>query len=128
MRRYVEQTWGRWDETEQAGFFERSFQPEILKIIVVGTLDAGLLNVARPPGEIFLADIEVLPELQGRGVGSAVIRDLQAEARSAGLPLRLQVLRVNHAARRLYERLGFQLAGGTDTHDFMLYRPTASPS
>jgi ribosomal protein S18 acetylase RimI-like enzyme len=120
MRPYVEQTWERWDEDEQAEYFRRSFTPENMKIIVVAGHEAGLVTVTRPPGEIYLSAIEILPEFQNRGIGAAIVRDLQAEAKAAGLPLRLQVLKVNHLARRLYQRLGFQPAGETDTHDLMV--------
>jgi ribosomal protein S18 acetylase RimI-like enzyme len=67
--------------------------------------------------------IELLPELQGRGIGSAVVRDLQAAAKTAGLPLRLQVLMTNPAAQRLYERLGFQVTDATATHHLMAWLP-----
>jgi ribosomal protein S18 acetylase RimI-like enzyme len=123
MRDYIEQTWGGWDETAQAGFFQRAFQPDKLQIILVAGHDSGVLSVSRPLGEIFLATIEIVPERQRQGIGSAVIRDLQAEANSRGLPLRLQVLKANAAARRLYQRLGFQAAGETETHHLMLSPP-----
>jgi ribosomal protein S18 acetylase RimI-like enzyme len=84
-----------------------------------------VLDVSRPLGEIFLATIEIAPEWQRQGIGSAVIRNLQAEADSKGLPLRLQVLKANTSARRLYQRLGFQAAGETETHHLMLSPPVA---
>ena len=62
--------------------------------------------------------IEILPEYQNRGVGSAVIRDVLAQAQAEGLPVGLQVLKVN-PARRLYERLGFNVVGETATHYLM---------
>lgn len=44
-----------------------------------------------------------------------MVGDLAAEARAAGLPLRLQVLKVN-PAMRLYARLGLRIVGETATH------------
>jgi phosphoribosyl 1,2-cyclic phosphodiesterase len=41
--------------------------------------------------------------------------ELLAEARTAGLPVRLRVFRVN-PAQRLYRRLGFVVTGETETH------------
>jgi RimJ/RimL family protein N-acetyltransferase len=41
------------------------------------------------------------------------------EARQLGLPLRLQVMKVNPRARTFYERLGFIHTGETDTHILM---------
>ncbi len=50
----------------------------------------------------------VAPELRGRGIGSAAIRVLLAEAVSMGKPLRLYVNAMNRQALALYERLGFR--------------------
>lgn len=44
---------------------------------------------------------------------------IMEEARGLGLPVRLQVLKVNTRARALYERLGFRCTGHTGTHDLM---------
>jgi GNAT superfamily N-acetyltransferase len=115
MRAYVEQTWGAWDDGVQDIFFRQGFFPDKLRIIVAAGRDAGLLEVERLSNEIFLKRIEIAPEFQGRGLGSAVIGALAAEARAARLPLRLQVLRVN-PARRLYARLGLRAVGETATH------------
>jgi len=51
--------------------------------------------------------IALLPEVQGRGVGTAVIRDLLRDARSRNKPLSLSVTEQNTGAIRLYNRLGF---------------------
>ena len=115
MRAYVEQTWGTWDEGVQDIFFRQGFFPEKLRIIQAGGRDAGLLEVEQNSHEVFLLRIEIAPEFQGRGLGSAVIGELAATARAARLPLRLQVLRVN-PARRLYARLGLRVVGENATH------------
>jgi hypothetical protein len=46
------------------------------------------------------------------------VRDLIAEARSCGKPLRLRVLSVNRA-RRLYEREGFRVTESTPERYYM---------
>jgi ribosomal protein S18 acetylase RimI-like enzyme len=48
----------------------------------------------------------LLPEYCNRGIGTTLVRELQAEAQSASKPLRIHVERSNPALR-LYERLGF---------------------
>ncbi|MEG1329757.1 MAG: GNAT family N-acetyltransferase, partial [Janthinobacterium sp.] len=53
-------------------------------------------------------DIAILPDEQGRGAGSAVLRGLQALAGAQRLALTLAVNRANTGARRLYRRLGFR--------------------
>lgn len=122
MQAYVAQTWGRWDDAEQAERFRQNFQPQHVHIIVVGATDAGLLHVERSPAEIFLVNIQISPEFQNRGLGTAVMNTLLAEARREKLPLRLQVLKVN-PARHLYERIGFAVVGETTTHYQMRWTP-----
>ncbi|MCC6414784.1 MAG: GNAT family N-acetyltransferase [Opitutaceae bacterium] len=122
MKTHVEQTWGRWDDVEQAERFQKNFQPQRLQIIVVNGHDAGLLHVERTPADIFLASILLAAEFQNRGLGTAILHSLLAEAHREKLPLRLQVLKVN-PARRLYERLGFTVTAETPTHYQMRWTP-----
>jgi ribosomal protein S18 acetylase RimI-like enzyme len=114
MKDYVAQTWG-WDEAAQLGMFAEGFRPEVLQMIVVDDTDAGMLRVERGPQRLFLAAIEIATAWQRRGIGTAIVTDLLEEARTAGLPLELMVLKVN-PARRLYDRLGFAVVDETATH------------
>lgn len=71
----------------------------------------GRVLTSRPGGsenEIWLMDISLLPEQCGRGIGTAMLEWLQAEARVNNQALRLHVAPTN-PARRLYARLGFQM-------------------
>ncbi|MBP6506136.1 MAG: GNAT family N-acetyltransferase [Opitutaceae bacterium] len=122
MKTYVEQTWGKWDDDVQAERFRKNFKPDDVQIIIIDGHDAGLLHVERGDIEIFLVNIQISPEFQNRGLGTEVMRALLAEARTCQLPLRLQVLKVN-PARNLYERIGFTVAGETDTHYQMRWSP-----
>ncbi len=106
MREVIEKTWG-WDETWQCLDFERRFTRYLVSIVEAEGRDAGGLWLESPPGLIYLADIQVLPELQGRGIGSSVLRGLIGQAAARNVPVELVVLQVNPRARRLYERLGF---------------------
>jgi ribosomal protein S18 acetylase RimI-like enzyme len=121
MRPYVEQTWG-WDEAFQRQRLERSFDPTKFTVLVVEGVDAGVLRVDETPETLFLVLIELAPEFQGRGLGAQIIRDVQERASARGLPVTLQVLKVN-PARRLYERQGFRLTGETETHFLMRWDP-----
>jgi ribosomal protein S18 acetylase RimI-like enzyme len=118
MRRPVQRTWG-WDEDFQRGYFEEHFDPDERQIVVVDGRDAGVLQTERSEDSLFLANVEILPAFQGRGVGTGIVRDLLAEARARDLPVTLQVLKENPRARRLYERLGFVVTGETDTRHLM---------
>lgn len=65
-----------------------------------------------------IIEIQLLPEFQGHGIGTALLQRELRFADARGLPVRLQVLRENRA-RTLYERLGFRVCGETDTHFLM---------
>jgi ribosomal protein S18 acetylase RimI-like enzyme len=123
MRAHVEKTWGQWDDAQQRKFFDRGFVPRETRIIMVDGQPAGRLDVSRSRLDFFLGLLELMPAVQGRGLGSAVLGDLQAEARTKRVPIRLQLLKSNAAAQRLYERLGFKHSGETTTHVLMLWEP-----
>lgn len=124
MRPYVEQTWGGWDDIAQERFFRHNFTPATIQIIVVNGADAGLLNIERESRELFLANIQIRPTFQGRGLGSAVVRTVLESAAALQLSVRLQVLKVNTRARDLYLRLGFTIYQETLTH-FLMRHPAA---
>lgn len=80
----------------------------------------GRLRVIRSDGSIELAGIQLLPSYQSRGIGTAVIEGLKAEAADHGCMLELLgVEKDNPRARALYERLGFVISGETDS-DFRM--------
>ena len=72
------------------------------EMIVVDGVDAGRISVQRTATETRLMDITLAPAFRGRGIGSELVRALQAEGR----PVTLHVEAFN-PARALYERLGF---------------------
>lgn len=124
MRDYVVQTWGDWDEAFQHPRFDDRFTTVDQQIVVVDGADVGVLIVHHEATRLVLEEIQLHPEYQSRGIGTAVLRDLLTEAAVATVPVELQVLKVN-PARGLYERLGFAVVGETDTHHLMSARPTA---
>ena len=117
MREHAERVWG-WDHEEQVAFFANRFQPERWQVIQVERQDIGVLIVNEDDDQIYLAEIQILPEWQGRGIGSSIIGSLMKSASGAGKPLTLRVLRVNERARALYERLGFQPFKEIETYTY----------
>ena len=114
MREAIDSTWG-WDEAWQRTDFEARFERCEVSIIEVNGRAIGALWLERRPAELYVTDLQVLPELQGCGVGTAVLREIIAKAATLGIPVALEVLRVNHRAQRLYERLGFRVTATSDT-------------
>jgi ribosomal protein S18 acetylase RimI-like enzyme len=122
VREYVAATWGIWDEQFQRQRFSELFSAERFQVIRQDGVDIGVLEVRREAHRLYLGEIALLPEHQSNGIGTEVISDLVAEADAALLPVELQVLKVN-PARRLYERLGFEVVGQTETHFQMRRMP-----
>jgi len=124
IKDYVAQTWG-WDEAWQQNYFRQQFNPSANQIIVSQGQDVGVVSVSEKDSEIFLSNIELLPEFQGRGIGTSVIRAVLEDAKRKEKAVVLRVLKVN-PVRRLYERLGFSVAGETATHYLMKAVPTGA--
>jgi ribosomal protein S18 acetylase RimI-like enzyme len=106
---------GAWDRTKQRAFFDNKWRTQTYLIIVRDALPVGAVSRTLADGALTLMELLVLPAHQNAGIGTRVIRQLQAEASALQLPLLLQVLHANRA-RRLYERLGFRVYETTETH------------
>jgi ribosomal protein S18 acetylase RimI-like enzyme len=122
MRPYVEPIWG-WDEDIQRKAFERRWNPDNQQIIVVEGRDAGRITLNETEDLIYIAQINLLPEFQGKGIGSAVIESVKTDAAQTGRFVELRVLKTNPNAQRLYERLGFAVFDESDTHFWMRWYP-----
>ncbi|WP_373284643.1 GNAT family N-acetyltransferase [Kroppenstedtia guangzhouensis] len=74
----------------------------------------------------FLQHIELLPQFQGKGIGSKLICRLINKARKKNVPVSLTVLKQNPAIR-LYKRLGFSFTGETEIKYEMTVWPDPAP-
>ncbi len=113
---YVEALWG-WDEEDQrsrfAGFMAEG-AGEMTVILLDGDTPIGMTNYEFSGADTLdICNLCLLPEYRGRGIGGKLLR--QYIAQSTRPILTLQVYK-NNPARRLYERLGFQVYEETDTH------------
>lgn len=62
--------------------------------------------------ELHINNLAVRPECRGGGLGNELLVHIMSEGRQLGARrATLEVRRSNDAARRLYERLGFRVAG-----------------
>ena len=115
MREYVDRTWG-WDDEQQQTAFARRLSANHHLLILLDGDSVGMLELEHHPTELFIANIQILPEKQGQGIGSAIIREIVELAQSSDAIATLQVLEVNERARRLYERLGFRVVSEVPPH------------
>ncbi|MDQ2745250.1 MAG: GNAT family N-acetyltransferase [Chloroflexota bacterium] len=125
MRDAVDSMWG-WDEKHQDTLFDSGFSPPNQQIIQVEARDVGVIAVTRRPSELFLDNIQIVPDCQGQGLGTALISDLQGQARDEGIPVGLRVI-VSNRARMLYGRLGFVVTGQSDTHYYLHWSADSHP-
>lgn len=84
---------------------------------------AGRLTVDRRRTDVRVVDLALLPEQRGRGVGTLLLRAVQAEAAASGRTVSIHVERDNPAAR-LYDRLGFRQVEDRGVHRLLEWRPS----
>lgn len=94
----------------QRTHYRKAFGTDGARIVRIGTEPIGRLYLHRSPTGIHIADISLLPEWRGKGIGETLLADVLAEADRDGHPVTLQVEPQNPALR-LYRRLGFEPAG-----------------
>jgi ribosomal protein S18 acetylase RimI-like enzyme len=117
-RDVIVRQFGGWDEELQDSFFEEKWCPTETRIVIVGGRGVGLLQVQAQEHLIEIVEIQLLPEYQGRGIGSTLLKNELELADRAGLPTILRVLKENRA-RDLYSKLNFKVMGSSETHYFM---------
>lgn len=110
---------GRATDAEQR-MLRQQFVPGQDQIIEIGGEPIGCFGVDDRAEVLYLRYIALLPEVQGRGMGTALLGRLLYKAKITGIPVELTVDKTN-PARRLYERLGFRLVLETDTRARMRY-------
>jgi ribosomal protein S18 acetylase RimI-like enzyme len=105
LRTYVERTSG-WDDTEQRAIADKEFGELPYAVVEESRRPVGYVCVIHESECDFIEEIALLPDAQGRGIGTRLMRDILAAARRRGVPVRLSVLAGN-PAQALYARLGF---------------------
>lgn len=122
LREYIEPIYG-WDPDFQLRHHADWFDPERLSIIEDDAGRAiGVLDVRDEGDHLYLARIELLPEAQGRGIGTSVVRDLLKQ----GQVVRLHVFVTNTRARRFYEGLNFVIDQDAEReHHVSMHYPAA---
>ncbi len=111
FREYIEQVWG-WDDNYQQERHNTEFASHDLHIIIqFHGSDVGFLVTSNTPDTLKVNQIFILPEYQGKGIGSACLTRIIDDARLEQKSVTLQVLKVNTRAIALYQRLGFTIVG-----------------
>jgi ribosomal protein S18 acetylase RimI-like enzyme len=106
----------------QTAHFAEHYEELSSNVILVAGEPAGRLLVARWDREMRIVDISLLPHMRGRGVGTALLRDLMDEASESAKTLSIHVERATRALG-LYGRLGFRVAGEAGIYLRMEWEP-----
>ena len=109
---------GRFDPIRVRQRFLSAFEPALTKVVLVDGREAGSIAVRPDAGSLWIEHFYVAAELQGRGVGSRVLRQLLAD-RGSQPTFRLNVLQGSRA-RALYERNGFVVESEDPVDVFMV--------
>lgn len=118
---------GRFDEHRVRQRFRDAFVPAHMSVIEAEGRFAGCVALRPAEDAHWLEHFFLDPALQGRGLGSAVLRTLLKRTDADGAPVRLNVLQ-GSAARRLYERHGFTMESEDAVDVFMVREPGRQPS
>jgi len=118
----VVRQFGAWDESAQDGWFEKGLTEAEFSVIEEEGEPIGTIALKHAPDCLHLVELQLLPEYQGRGLGSALLRSQIELAQRLQKRIALRVLLQNRA-KSLYARHGFLLTGQDDTHCLMEWRP-----
>ena len=103
--------------------FSECISREHISIIELDGVRVGMIQIFDGPNTVEVGEIQVQPNNQNRGVGTAVLEDLIAHAHENRKSVRLSVGLKNDRAYRLYQRLGFHQVASTETHHHMACEP-----
>ncbi|WP_405767738.1 GNAT family N-acetyltransferase [Streptomyces sp. NBC_00080] len=113
---------GRYDEHRVRQRLRDGFIPAHTRIIEVNGALAGCVALRPAVDAHWLEHFYLAPHAQGRGIGTAVLRELVETADRSALRLRVDVLQ-GSPARRLYERHGFTLEEEDAVDVFLVRAP-----
>ena len=109
---------GRFDPARARDRFLSTFRAEETRLVLDDAARlVGFFVVRRHKDHLYLDHLYVDPARQGRGIGARIVDLVQAEARAAGLPIRLMALN-GSKANAFYRARGFipVSADALDTH------------
>ena len=118
-RKYVEMNWGEWNEEKQIEMF-KSFindHEKDIKIVMVDDKRVGFYHGNDLDESTYeQRNICLIPEFQGKGIGSNILKYLIETHKSKDICLRCFK---QNPVINLYKRLGFKIISETDYHYLM---------
>ena len=114
---YVEIIWG-WQDEQQKEFLKQQLKEHMLhtKIILINNEPCGVyITYKTESGDLFIDEISVLKKYQNKGIGRKILEQQLKDNKKNKIKTLLQVYKEN-PAKRLYDKLGFEVCGETPTH------------
>lgn len=121
MRGIIERLFG-WDKDREEKNFARFFKLDEVQIITADGRDVGWIQQQISESGINLGSFYVLPAMQGRGIGTEVLRMLLERAAHESKNMILAVVKIN-PARQFYEKRGFRVTHEDEHKVYMSASP-----
>src|SRR5690606_34858636 len=103
--------------------FLASFDPSLCRFIVVNSVRVGFVLI-RPQKDHWLLDhFYILPNHQGKGIGTAVLRDIFKDADAHHMEIRLGALRGSDS-NRFYKHHGFVQTSEAEWDVYYVRKPS----
>lgn len=97
---------GAWDRQIFRDRIRASFSLSEIRVITSDGRDIGFIHLIETASDLNIAQLHLIEDCRGHGIGSRILTDLIARASHDGRSVSLSVPR-NNRARGLYRRLGF---------------------
>lgn len=104
--------------TAQLADYKMNYKEATYQIIVYNKKSVGRLYLWETKNDIRVLDIALLPEYQGRGIGTEILSNIIKSARLKTKIVSLHVSQ-NNPAKNLYLRLGFKKISGDMINDYL---------
>ena len=75
LQEYLEMLWG-WNEKAQKDFHKKEYKKEHFQVIELQNEPIGYLEIEPFQEHIFLANLMILQQFQGKGLGKIIMQDL----------------------------------------------------
>ena len=111
----IEEMFG-WDEERQDELANLPFDEGGINIVWNRDNRIGVVGWEEREDHLWLKELFLLPEYQGQGIGSQIVKDTITKSRSLAKDVRLRTLKANTRAKELYERHGFVVTEASDIH------------
>ncbi len=126
-----------WDQAQMESFLQNQFRAQLSHyrihypraehdLILLEGKQIGRIYIERRDDEIRLIDLSLMPGQRNSGLGTTIVKALQAEAFQRRQPIRLSVWEINESALRWQLRLGFKIIEKVGIHFFMEWLPNST--